>query len=107
MHARKRQPAPYKPAIGTARDKGVVVSESRFRWKEKHERAHEMTIRLVRFVWMRDPFVWADRNRLHAHWLGVALRQGYLAAAYPSHKGPQIKVTASGLRLLHADRRSA
>jgi hypothetical protein len=101
MHARKRQPAPYKPAIegASAKDKGVVVSIQRFRWKAKHDQPSENMIRMVRFVWMRrDVAVFA----LHGGLLGACMRAGLLW-----RRDDVIHITRAGMRALHADRRSA
>ena len=69
----------YHPAFedATPKDKGTVVSLSRFRWKLKHDEATERVIRLVRFIWMRD-LAWEDRYKLHSGVLGAAMRQGYV-----------------------------
>jgi hypothetical protein len=70
-----RRPVPYKPAIGEAKDKGVVVSAQRARWKEAHSKTTPEMIRMVRFIWMRM-LHWEDRNKLHARVLGACMRAG-------------------------------
>jgi hypothetical protein len=56
----------------------VVVTEQRARWKEIHDHPTEKMIRCMRFIWMRHPFSWKDRTKLHGGVLGALLRGGYV-----------------------------
>lgn len=104
MRAKKRERAPYKPAIedATARDRGVVVSAARARWKAKHMLPSEKVIRMVRFIWMRD-LRWEDRTKLNSQVLGAAMRWGYVWRE-PEHEKSRDLMMAIDPR--HIDRRN-
>lgn len=80
--------------------RAVVVTEARARWKVTHDRPTEKMIRLMRFIWMRHPFSWSGRNKLHGGVLGALLRGGYV-----ERDRDMLVVTRKGGDVLNNDRR--
>lgn len=90
----KRERPAFKAALSdvTPKDKGIVVSMHRFRWKELHGNTPtEKMIRMVRFIWMRDTLTWTQRNALHSTILGACMRQGLI-----EHDSAKLIVTNAG-----------
>lgn len=81
------------------RDRKVVVTLARFKWKQAHSGVTEHMIRMVRFLWMRDAVLWSSCDRLHAATLGRCLRAGLV-----EHRENMLVVTNDGQRLLDTDR---
>jgi hypothetical protein len=80
----------------------VVVTETRAKWKTRHQEPNERQMRMIRFLWMRHPFYWADRQRLHGGTLGALLRAGLV-----ERDRAVLKLTRRGGEVLEHDRRTA
>lgn len=57
------------------RDRDVVVTAGRARWKQNHAAPTERMIRMLRFIWMRT-LTYEDRHKLNALTLGALTRAG-------------------------------